>query len=299
MKNVFGNCEICGANDWSEVYAGPVRDGAFGSLLPDAVVARCAGCQADRLAENCCPDGAIYESAAYRAKLKEALDTQGYYTVSDPLQIFTSEVLHQYPLRGKTVADVGCAGGSFLDHVAGTAGDCIAIEPAGIYHDSLRQRGYSVYSYASEATGLKGQIDCCVSIQVIEHVLDPRSFLADMNALLKPDGIVVLSTPNRNDILMSLLPETYPAFFYRAVHRWYFDRDSLANCARLAGFEVIEARHVHRYGMANALRWLRDNKPTGSKREETITPMADGFWKSYLESKGLSDCLYMVLRKAG
>lgn len=90
MKHTFGSCEICGANNWSEIYTGPIRDGAFGSLLPDASIARCAFCQADRLAEACCPSGEIYESEAYRAKLKEALDTQGYYTVSDPLQIFSS-----------------------------------------------------------------------------------------------------------------------------------------------------------------------------------------------------------------
>ena len=279
------------------VYSGPVRDGAFGHLRENATVARCGGCGADRLNEESCPDATIYETEAYRAKLCEELSTKGYYKVADPLQIFNQEILQNYSLRGKTVADIGCAVGSFLDHVSGIAKRLIAVEPSVIYHQSLQERGYDVFPYASSAEAVYGEVDCCVSIQVIEHVRNPRGFLEEIAPLLRDDGYLIVSTPNRDDILMSLLPQQYPAFFYRVVHRWYFDQVSLARCAELAGYEVVESRYVHRYGMANVLRWLRDCGPTGAAREATITPMADSFWKAYLEAQKLSDCLYMVLRK--
>ena len=242
----FADCEICGSGDLKLVYKGAVRDGVFGRSYLDATVCRCGACGADRLDETVCPDDAFYETAAYRKKLEEELTAEGHYSVSDELQIFTQQVIWPNSLRGKVIADVGCAGGSFLDHVSGIARQGIAIEPCSVYHDSLRSRGYQVFPYATDAAAmLTGQVNLAVSIQVIEHVRNPRVFLGDIRPLIEPGGRLVVSTPNRNDILMQLLPDDFPSFFYRAVHRWYFDAASLAECARLAGFEVqIGRAHV-------------------------------------------------------
>ena len=97
---------------------------------------------------------------------------------------------------------------------------------------------------------------------------------------------------------MKLLPQDFPSFFHRIVHRWYFDAASLAACARHAGLEVIETRHLHRYGMANALAWLRDRRPSGRARLDGISPLADQLWRGYLEDTGQADNLYMLLRRA-
>ena len=94
---------------------------------------------------------------------------------------------------------------------------------------------------------------------------------------------------------MQLLPDDFPAFFYRVVHRWYFDADSLAECARLAGFDVARTDHVHRYGMSNALAWLRDRQPRGHERLNAIDATADLLWRAQLERSGQSDCLFMTL----
>jgi hypothetical protein len=113
---------------------------------------------------------------------------------------------------------------------------------------------------------------------------------------LAPDGEVLISTPNRNDILMDLLPEVFPSFFYRVVHRWYLTAEALAACAVAAGYEVVDTRFVHRYGMANTLLWLRDRKPHSRKRLSDITPLADDLWSAYLAQSGKSDCIYMRLK---
>ena len=157
-------------------------------------------------------------------------------------------------------------------------------------------RGYQVFPYATNACkDYTGRIDLAVSSQVIEHVRNPLAFLEEIRPLLAPGGQLVVSTPNRDDILMELLPDDFRAFFYRVVHRWYFDATSLAECARRAGYEVAKTRFVHRYGMSNALAWLRDRHPTGRRRIEAIKPLADDLWSSYLAQTGRTDCLYMVL----
>lgn len=299
MTDGFGACEICGGRGWSPIYRGEVRDGVFGRARPGTAVARCDGCDAHRLEEVACPDESFYETEDYRRKLQEELSAAGHYAVTDELQVFTQQVLWPRSLRGQTVADIGSAGGSFLDGISGAAARCVAVEPCTIYHKVLRERGYEVFSYARDAQrAYAGKVDLAVSIQVIEHVRNPRVFLEEIRPLLVPSGRLVISTPNRDDILMKLLPENFPAFFHRVVHRWYFDAASLATCARLAGFEVLETRYVHRYGMANALAWLRDRRPTGRTRMDAISPLADQLWSSYLSQTGQSDCLYVVLAPA-
>lgn len=295
----FDNCEICGANAWSQVYRGPVRDGVFGNSRASASVARCAVCGVDRLAEECATPDEDYETEAYRSKLQQGLNSESYLKLHDELQIHTLQALWPSDLRGAVVADIGCAGGSLLDHLRGISSVQVAIEPSDLFSQSLARRGYRVYPYVREALReWAGKIDHAFSIQVIEHVRDPRSFLADIRPLLQPEGRLVISTPNRSDVLMELLPDEFPAFFYRTVHRWYFDAQSLANCARRAGFEVVETRFVHRYGMANALSWLRDRRPTGQRRINAIGPLADELWQSYLKQAGKTDCIFMTLRPA-
>lgn len=137
-----------------------------------------------------------------------------------------------------------------------------------------------------------------VTFQVIEHVLNPRIFLAEIAALLKPGGTLVIATPNREDVLMKLLPEEFPSFFYRTVHRWYFDRLSLRHCVDLAGGLKVEAeRYVHTFGMSNTLSWLKERRPTGNKRLPCINNVADQLWSSYLETSGQTDTLFILARK--
>lgn len=293
----FQSCEICGADAWHELYRGPIRDGTFGTLLSDALVARCGACGVDRLAEAYCVPDVIYESDAYRKKLQQGLDSAAYAATHDELQIFTLQTLWPESWRDKVVADIGCAGGALLDLLRGASSVQLAIEPSDIFQSSLVARGYQVFpSAAAAAAAWSGKVDLALSIQVIEHLAAPVAFLSEIRQLLAPGGRLLISTPNRDDILMRLLPDDFPAFFYRSVHRWYFDAAALATCARRAGFEVGEPHYVHRYGMANALAWLRDRRPTGRNRLPGISADADQTWGSFLERSGQADCLYLMLR---
>lgn len=294
---MFEPCEICGAKAWNTLYEGAVRDGAFGNLKQGATVARCEKCGTDRLAEDFTISQENYTKDSYREHLRQKIDSQSYLSVHDEMQHFSLTVLWPTPLRGLTIADIGCAGGSFLDHVRGLANRIIAVEPCSLYHQSLAGRGYEVVAYADEAAQQLGPVvDLAVSFQVIEHTCSPLAFLSHVRHLVKPGGYLLLSTPNRNDFLMNALPEVYPQFFYRVAHRWYFDADSLANCAERAGFSVERTTYVHRYSLSNALLWLRDRCPAGRKEIPGLAGLGDNMWRTFLETTGQADCLYLLLR---
>jgi len=263
-------------------------------------VGHCDRCGVERLAETYCRHDEIYVSSEYRSLLDDATDAAGFFAEHDISQLQNLSVLWPNSLRGKVVADIGCAAGSFLDHVRGLAAETIAVEPCADYHQSLRQRAYKVHSLTRDAVQSDaGRVDFAFSFSVIEHVGNPRAFLAEIAALLAPGGQLLVSTPNRRDALMTLLPADYPSFFYRSVHRWYFDVESFSRCAAAAGLSVTESRCVHRFGLSNAMIWLRDRRPGGKTALPNLdSPLLDQFWKSYLEQGGVGDYLYFWLQRA-
>ena len=230
MTELFESCEICRSNDWKHVYEGKVREGSHGRLsAEDAVVAECARCGVQRLNEQACAEEELYESEAYRRLLNEPEDAAGFFREHDVLQLRNLTVLWPDSLRSRVVADIGCGAGSFLDHVCGLSGEAIAVEPCRAYHESLRERGYRVYGLTPEAAvDWSGRVDYAFCFSVIEHVPNPLAFLREVRALMAPGGRLVVSTPNREDVLMALGGDVYRRFFYRTVHRWYFDQRAFA-----------------------------------------------------------------------
>lgn len=292
----FPRCPICAEEAWTIVHSGAVRNGGFGATRPGEV-ARCSGCGVERLAERLCLPDHAYQTDAYRDHLDQGHDLARYHSMHDEFARFTLDALWPNSLRGKIVADIGCGGGSLLDHLRGLPNEILAVDPDAGFAAALQARGYRWIASARDAAVTHAhRVDVAFSIQVIEHVTDPRAFLADIRPLLAPDGVLIVSTPNRADILMELLPDDFPAFFYRTQHRWCFDASSLARCANAAGFAVAQTRHVHRYGLANAMQWLRDRRPKGRVSLPPIDRTMDGLWSSWLEATGRADCLYQILR---
>ncbi|WP_158265003.1 class I SAM-dependent methyltransferase [Blastopirellula marina] len=290
-------CPICHSTEWKAEYQGPVRDGVFGKY-DDGIVWKCDGCGVSHLPpkEENLTD--YYQSDEYREDVGEHADPQDYFSRHDDEQFDKARFLKGTSFRGKVIADIGCAGGSFLDVAKGLAKASIAIEPGKSYHASLRERGHHVYdSLESAAEQWQGQVDVAVCFSVIEHVLDPVEFLTGIRKLLTPDGVLVLSTPNQRDALLDFSGNPYRSFFYRRVHPWYFDEDCLRLASTKSGM-TFEPQYVQRFSFANFAAWLREGKPTGNAHEAALGPVFDDVWKSTLETQKKSDYLYGFCRPA-
>jgi len=204
-------------------------------------------------------------------------------------------------LSGKTVAEIGTGAGGFLDQIRelnDPPRTIIAIEPADALRPAIQAKGFETFAYATDAAAsFAGAVDLACTFNVIEHVPDPVGFLADAAALLAPDGRLLLSTPNRDDTLMDLAP-AYPQFFYRTAHRWYFDADSLAACAAQVGLKISRVHYIQRFGLANALVWIRDGKPSSHDSLPGLSDARlDQTWQDNLVRRGVADRLYVVLER--
>lgn len=282
-------CRICGTARWSMLYQGPARVGPFGGRVEERTVVRCDGCAAGFMVGEPAVD---YTSEDYRIVVDGTASVEGGFKRHDFDQTEKIAVLGTGDLRGLTIADVGSGVGSFLDLVKGMAARTIAVEPAEHFHEALRERGHEVYSNIRDAAAdLSGGVDLVVCFSVIEHLETPKEEIEGMRRLLKPGGRLLLSTPNLNDWLLEAGGEAYASFFYRVVHRWYFDGDSVRNLLRASGFARTSIQYVHRFDLSNALMWMRDRRPTG-RAQLPVGSQVDAAYRAWLESEGRADYLY-------
>lgn len=293
------NCEICQNQSWKIHYFGKVRDGGFGNTVGDATVYECTICQNRRLEDKFCVDQSIYETAEYRQKLNQDIATEKFHETHETMASYFASMLSDFNFEGKVIADVGCGGGHLLDAVGGKSATRIAIEPTPNFHPGLRARGYKVFDYAENAVpDFADSVDFAFSQFVIEHVVDPVAYLRSIYRLLNDDGIAVICTPNADDIMLELMSADYPQFFYRTVHRYYFNQRSLIEAGQQAGFQIAKTKYLQRYKMDNALLWLRDKRPSGNATLFPIDDALSNLWKRRVEDIGRADCIYMIYKKS-
>jgi SAM-dependent methyltransferase len=290
------SCGICGASEWMVAYDGPIRDGVFGRDRPGTVM-RCGGCGVEVLTSPDRSAAAYYADGTYRADVGEGADAASFFERHDHEQFPRLAMLEQIPLRGRVVADVGAAGGSFLDGVRGFAEATIAIEPDRNYHESLKARGHRVFADTRAALAdAKGRVDLAVCFSVIEHLDDPVALLADIRGLLAPSGVALVSTPNRDDVLLGAGCDAYRRFFYRVVHRYYFEAGSVRQAAQRAGFNSCQLVYKHRFPFSNFIAWLAEHRPAGRSAPSPLGDSFDRTWIAALEQSGRADYLYAFLR---
>lgn len=294
-------CRVCGGTSATTVWSGRIRTGRFGDASADAyTVSRCDRCGVVALPAEAAALAQDYETDEYRESFDGAAGAAHFFALHDAEQAEHLAMVGVENVRGAVVADIGCAAGSFLDVVRGVADECVGIEPSHSLRSSLEGRGYEVHAYASDAARVRpASIDLAVSFAVLEHVEDPVGFLRDIRELLRPGATLWVSTPNAADAMLELLPDVYAGFFYRSAHAHYFDAGALEHAIRAAGLEPRRIVGRQRFGLGNAIGWLRDRRPQGDLFVDAVTPAMDAVWRAELERTLRCDFLYAEAFRPG
>lgn len=131
------------------------------------------------------------------------------------------------PLVGKSALDIGCGAGLLCEPLARLGAAVTGVDAAAdnIAAASAHAQGMGldIRYMAGEVAGLDiGTFDLVTSVEVIEHVADKPAFLRDVAARLAPDGLLVMSTPNRTAASRVLLVGAAEAVGYvpRGTHHW-------------------------------------------------------------------------------
>ncbi len=101
-------------------------------------------------------------------------------------------------LQPTTVFDLGCGNGS-VAHILGSHFQVRGIDASesGIAHanQAYPDLQLEVASAYADLAGRYGQFDVVVSLEVVEHLLDPRLYARRLFELVKPGGAAIVSTP--------------------------------------------------------------------------------------------------------
>lgn len=283
-------CKICNSNDLVLIYKGKIRNGRFGNYINKQNIYKCQNCKTQSY------NGTLinYETSEYREMIQNNPGEDEYYKQHDNEQLYNIEVLGLNNLRNKTIADVGCGAGSFLDMLVGITKKQIAIEPFKNYQKVLKKKGYSIYDYASNVQAEIGKIDIATSFAVIEHLDDPLTFLLDIKKLIKKGGYILISTPNVDDFQLELIGDDYKSFYYRSVHKWYFNKESISYISKKLGFKKVEFIYKHKYDFSNLLFWLKDKKPTGIAKTSALHQLSTQL-VNIVEDNGSANFIYAKL----
>ena len=152
--------------------------------------------------------------------------------------------------EGNRILDVGCGDGHFAlyikDKFNKIFGAEIAKEAAFI---AQKQKVFtSVMDLNSSLSYQDNTFDVVTCMDVIEHLLDPDSLIDEIYRVLKPDGQLVLTTPNIRNfrnlytlIFKGIFPQTSPdTFVWGGGHLHFFTREDIKNIFTKAGFKRIE-----------------------------------------------------------
>jgi len=91
------------------------------------------------------------------------------------------------------------------------------------------------------------QFDVVLNMEVVEHVADQQAYLTACQALVKPGGLMVCSTLNRNpkSFVMAIIgAEWVMRWLPKGTHDWqkFITPDELYSMLRLAGLDPVDRK---------------------------------------------------------
>lgn len=186
----------------------------------------------------------------YTAEYFNGSHSDGYLDYAASEQVLRHEfakvvkVLGEYCPPGAHVLEIGCAFGFFLKEARGTfkvSGIEIAADAVAACHaaglDSVRQ------GEANEETLADLEpVDAIVMLDVAEHLADPAATLRLCSRVLKPGGVIILTTGNFASPLARLAGKHW-RLMTPPQHLWYFTPESLRRMSAGNGMHVADCRH--------------------------------------------------------
>jgi 2-polyprenyl-6-hydroxyphenyl methylase/3-demethylubiquinone-9 3-methyltransferase len=167
------------------------------------------------------------------------------------------------PFSGLSLLDIGCGGGLVAEPMARMGFNVTAIDGSekNIKTASLHaaQSGLVIHyqQQTAEALAATGQqYDVVLALEVVEHVADVSLFLNSIATLVKPGGLVILSTLNRTvkSYALAILGAEYILrWLPRGTHEWkkFLKPHEVIQPLQQQGLELQEMQGL----VLNPLQW--------------------------------------------
>ncbi|WP_434289720.1 bifunctional 2-polyprenyl-6-hydroxyphenol methylase/3-demethylubiquinol 3-O-methyltransferase UbiG [Celeribacter sp. SCSIO 80788] len=158
------------------------------------------------------------------------------------------------PFEGLRLLDIGCGGGLLSEPMARLGATVVGADAAErnipVAQVHAEQSGLDIdYRHTTaEALAEAGeQFDVVLNMEVVEHVADPLAYLTACQTLLKPGGLMLCSTLNRNpkSYAMAIFgAEVVMRWLPKGTHEWkkFITPDELVDLISKAGLDPVDRK---------------------------------------------------------
>lgn len=159
------------------------------------------------------------------------------------------------------ILDVGCSRGQFVQAAVQLGFEAEGVEPAPRVAAAARGAGLKIHQgLLEEQHFAEASFDALTLFEVVEHLKDPRGLLNECRRVLKPGGILVISTGNTASWTAAIMKSRWDYFQIAkdGGHISFFNPASLQRLAENCGFAVerIDTARVRFHEREDTARWL-------------------------------------------
>ena len=167
---------------------------------------------------------------------------------------FNRNLAEPMPFKGIRIIDIGCGGGLLSEPLTRLGADVLGADAAEknikVAKLHAEQGGLKIDYRAVTAEALADageRFDVVVNMEVVEHVADPQDYLMECSNLLKPGGLHICSTINRNakSFTMAIIGAEYVMrWLPKGTHEWkkFISPDELFEFIEKAGMQPIDRK---------------------------------------------------------
>jgi len=176
------------------------------------------------------------------------------YITSQIAAEFDRDLQVNAPFEGLRILDIGCGGGLLSEPMARLGADVVGADAAPrnipVAQVHAEQSGLEIdyrHTTAEDMAAGGERFDVVLNMEVVEHVADPLAYLTACQQLLKPGGLMVCSTINRNpkSFAMAIVGAEYVMrWLPKGTHEWskFITPDELYGLISQAGLTPVDRK---------------------------------------------------------
>ena len=176
------------------------------------------------------------------------------YIVAQIAAEFGRDLTAPDPFKGLRLLDIGCGGGLLSEPMARVGATVVGADAAErnipVARLHAEQSGLTIdYRHTTaEALSEAGErFDVVLAMEIVEHVADPQGFVTACRDLLKPGGLMVMSTLNRTtkSFLAAIIgAEWVMRWLPKGTHDWtrFIQPDELRTLITNAGLDQVDRK---------------------------------------------------------
>ena len=186
----------------------------------------------------------------------------GYITTQIATE-FGRDLKSPRPFEGLRLLDIGCGGGLLSEPMARLGAEVVGADAAPKNIEVARlhanQVGLDIDYRAETAEALLAageSFDAVLAMEIVEHVAEPPAFVQACHDLLRPGGVLVMSTLNRTARSFAAAivgAEWVMRWLPKGTHEWsrFITPEELSAMMQAAGLKVVDRRGM----VFNPLSW--------------------------------------------